>query len=116
MKDLIKFILKRIEDTEKEITETTDLNIKIGKGAKLTVYKELIQYINSHYGNVQLPEEEQKELVYDFPYRDWYNIEQLEDVIGEENSTDLHFGEVDGKRIKYDLEITIKRVKRSEKQ
>lgn len=61
-----------------------------------------------------LPVEEELVKIFQFPYRSWESIEQLEDVIGEEESTDLHFGEVDGEDIKYDLEITIKRVKQSE--
>jgi len=61
----------------------------------------------------QLAEEEQLEKTFKFPYQGWDNIEQLEDVIGEEAACRLHFGEVDGEEIKYDLEITIKRVKRA---
>lgn len=57
--------------------------------------------------------EEQKSYTIQFPYRGWDNIEQLEDVIGEQKSCNLHFGEVDGEEVKYDLEITIKRVARS---
>lgn len=66
-----------------------------------------------------LPKDEQKELTILFPYDGWYNIEQLEDIIGEEAACGLHFGVVqddDGEvDIKYDLEITFKRIRRTEK-
>lgn len=63
--------------------------------------------------NILLPEDEQREFVWQFPYKGWDNIEQLEDIIGEENACALHFDEVDGKGIEYDLEIIIRRVKRT---
>ncbi len=70
------------------------------------------------YKRTTLPVEEQKTMTFQFPYVGWDNIEQLEDVIGEENSIELHFADFDDDdtRIKYDLEITIRRVKRSDKQ
>jgi 50S ribosomal subunit-associated GTPase HflX len=44
----IKWLQKRIEKTEKELDEATELNLKIGKGAKLCVYKECLNYIRTH--------------------------------------------------------------------
>lgn len=45
---LENWLLKRIEKTEKELEEVTELNLKIGKGAKLCVYKECLNYIREH--------------------------------------------------------------------
>ena len=44
----IDWLQKRIEKTEKELDEATELNLKIGKGAKLCVYKECLNYIREH--------------------------------------------------------------------
>lgn len=46
--DLIQWLTKRIRITEKQKEYTTDLNLKIGKGGKLCVYKELLNYIKTH--------------------------------------------------------------------
>lgn len=61
----------------------------------------------------QLEKSEQKTHVEILRYDGWTTIEQLEDIIGEEKSCDLCHGEVDGKDVHYDLEITFKRVRRS---
>lgn len=45
---LYKRLLKRIKDTQKEIEQSDNLNIKISKGAKITAFKELYNYIKSH--------------------------------------------------------------------
>lgn len=47
-KRYIKWLRKRIEKTEKQLSEATELNLKIGKGAKLCVYKECLSYIIKH--------------------------------------------------------------------
>lgn len=45
---LVDWLNKRIEKTSKELSEETDLNIKIGKGGKRTVYKEVLEFIKKH--------------------------------------------------------------------
>lgn len=44
----IKWLLSRIEKTEKEIEDATEFNLKISKGAKITAYKESLKYIIEH--------------------------------------------------------------------
>lgn len=44
----IEWLQKRIKKTQKELDEATELNLKIGKGAKLCVYKECLNYIKKH--------------------------------------------------------------------
>lgn len=71
---------------------------------------------------MNLPEKEQLEKTFQFPYRGWDSVEQLEDVIGEEESCNLLFPsfgdddeeELELQNVHYDLEITIRRVKRSD--
>lgn len=63
---------------------------------------------------MNLPEKEQLEKTFQFPYRGWCSVEQLEDVIGEEASTELLYSQEEYANVHYDLEITIKRVNRSD--
>jgi len=58
----------------------------------------------------KLPIEEQDELSMLLEYDGCNTIEQLEDVIGEESACAICHG--DG--VNYDVEITIKRIKRSD--
>lgn len=44
-KELIKWLEKRISITEKEKNKTDEFNIMVTKGAKLTVYKEVLEYV-----------------------------------------------------------------------
>lgn len=41
----IKWLVDRIEKTTLEQNSATELNKKIGKGAKLTAYKEVLEYL-----------------------------------------------------------------------
>lgn len=43
-----KWLLKRIDISTTELNNTTELSMKISKGAKLTAYKEMLNYINNH--------------------------------------------------------------------
>lgn len=43
-----KWLLKRIDISTTELNNTTELDLKISKGAKLTAYKEMLNYINNH--------------------------------------------------------------------
>jgi len=63
-----------------------------------------------------LPFEEEKTHREILKYIGWDSIEQLEDVIGENKSTDLYFGNFgdSDNLVKYDLEITLRRVRRSD--
>jgi predicted protein tyrosine phosphatase len=82
------------------------------------IFIQHLQDVIEDHDGVSLPKEEQMTKTFQFPYVGWDNIEQLEDVIGEEASIDLHFHDFDedDTRVKYDLEITIRRTKRSDKQ
>lgn len=44
----IEWLNKRIKSTEKELATANELDLKIGKGAKLCVYKECLYYIKNH--------------------------------------------------------------------
>lgn len=43
-----EWLNKRIKSTEKELATANELNLKIGKGAKLCAYKECLYYIKNH--------------------------------------------------------------------
>ena len=43
-----KWLLKRIKQTEAQKDNAEDVQLKISKGSKLTVYKECLEYIRSH--------------------------------------------------------------------
>lgn len=47
-KEFEDWLAKRIAKTLEERENTEDLQIKINKGCKLTTYKEIINYLNSH--------------------------------------------------------------------
>ncbi len=65
---------------------------------------------------IELPVEERKEHLEILKYKGWSNIEQLEDVIGEEPSCRMYFEHMDDFSVNYDLELRLRRIKRSEKQ
>ncbi len=46
--EVISWLEKRISTTEVERDNSKELNVTITKGAKLTVYKEILEYIKSH--------------------------------------------------------------------
>lgn len=46
--DIKNWLEKRIATTEKERQEADSPQVIIGKGAKLTTYKEVLEFINAH--------------------------------------------------------------------
>ena len=44
----LEWLKTRIDTTRQEKAEATDLNLIIGKGGKLCVYKEIFDYIRKH--------------------------------------------------------------------
>lgn len=46
--NFISWLETRIAKTEKQKLEAVDLNLRIGKGGKLCVYKECLNYIKEH--------------------------------------------------------------------
>jgi hypothetical protein len=47
-RQMIMWLNKRIEKTTKQKEQATDLNLKIAKGGKLCVYKEMLNFIQMH--------------------------------------------------------------------
>lgn len=47
-KGFLDWLEKRIDITTKEKNDTTELNLKIGKGGKLCAYKEVLNFIREH--------------------------------------------------------------------
>lgn len=45
---MIVWLNKRIDKTTKQKEQATDLNLKIAKGGKLCVYKEMLNFIQMH--------------------------------------------------------------------
>ncbi len=48
IENVLAWLETRIKKTTKEREKAIDLNLKIGKGAKLCVYKECLNYIRVH--------------------------------------------------------------------